>query len=84
LKDFLLKGDISDPADNAAREETSDLAEDFKHRGFGGWARGPRPYEYFGRSVGRLNKNAAMFDVKFPHFDFYAPMRYNSKRHDPP
>ena len=53
-----------DPSKNEGRDEADNLGNRFKHSAFGVRA------GCFGRSVGRLNEDAAgfAFDVKFPHF----------------
>ena len=53
-----------DPAKNEGRDEADNLAKGFKHSAFAVRA------GCFGRSIGRLNEDAAgvAFDVKFPHF----------------
>ena len=60
----FLEDHQCEPSKNEARNKADNLAKGFKHSAFAVRA------GCFGRSVGRLNEDAAgfAFDVKFPHF----------------
>ena len=61
---LFLEDHQCEPSKNEARNKADNLAKGFKHSAFAVRA------GCFGRSVGRLNEDAAgfAFDVKFPHF----------------